>query len=220
MDSRSRTRELAEEHLARGDALGWFEALYKEAGENFRLIPWADLVPNPNLLEWLRRPSREGQGKAALVVGCGLGDDAEELARRGFRVTAFDIAPTAIAMCRRRFSDSPVDYAVANLFDPPERLRNAFDFVFESNTLQALRADIRGRAIEMIASFVAPAGQLLVIARGRGESDPPGEMPWPLTRTEILEFQKHGLALLECEDFLDRESPPIRRFRASFQKPR
>jgi protein-L-isoaspartate O-methyltransferase len=35
-------------------------------------------------------------GKRALVVGCGLGYDAEFLARLGYAVTGFDVAPTAI----------------------------------------------------------------------------------------------------------------------------
>ncbi|MCC5670705.1 class I SAM-dependent methyltransferase [Nostoc sp. CHAB 5784] len=41
-------------------------------------------------------------GQKALVIGCGLGDDAEAIASLGFEVTAFDISPTAIAWCQER----------------------------------------------------------------------------------------------------------------------
>src|SRR4051812_27932902 len=81
---RSIVRKLAGEHLERGDATGWFEALYAQANDDAGVIPWADLRPNPNLIEWLdRQPARDtrGHGGRALVIGCGLGDDAEELAR-------------------------------------------------------------------------------------------------------------------------------------------
>jgi hypothetical protein len=81
-------REIAHQHLNAGDPLGWFEDLYSRAGEDTSIIPWADLTPNPNLVEWLdRQTSVSG---LALKIGSGLGDDAEELAQRGFETTAFD----------------------------------------------------------------------------------------------------------------------------------
>jgi hypothetical protein len=48
---RATVRELAHKHLEAGDPLGWFENLYSRAGEDSSIIPWADLKPNPNLLD-------------------------------------------------------------------------------------------------------------------------------------------------------------------------
>lgn len=42
------------------------------------------------------------RGARILVVGCGLGDVALNLARNGAVVEAFDLSPTAIAICQRR----------------------------------------------------------------------------------------------------------------------
>ena len=118
---------MARAALERGEPLDWFEELYAEAlNAGTSVIPWADRKPNPNLLEWLDREGTEGAGKSAIVVGCGLGDDAEELSRRGFSVTAFDISSSAIAMARRRFAGSAVDYAVADLFRSPRELGRRF----------------------------------------------------------------------------------------------
>src|SRR5687767_2842505 len=104
MPDRSSARALAQQHLSKNDPLGWFEPLYAGANDDPGAVPWADMRPNPNLVDWLDAHSLPlSPGRAALVVGCGLGDDAEELARRGFRVTAFDISATAIGWCRRRF---------------------------------------------------------------------------------------------------------------------
>jgi SAM-dependent methyltransferase len=202
--------------LNSGDPLGWFEALYAQAKGDSSIIPWADLAPNPNLLAWLTKHHTPGQDKTALVIGCGLGDDAEELARRGFATTAFDISATAIRWCHRRFPRSQVKYVVADLFAAPSDWNRKFDFVVESYTLQVLPPDLRQQAIARIASFVAPQGTLLIIARGREASDPPGEMPWPLVRQELDDFRKHGLTEVAFEDYMDHEEPPARRFRVTY----
>jgi len=75
-DARARGRRLAREALARGDATGWCEELYATAGGEARQVQWADMEPNPALVEWLERASARGNPGRALVVGCGLGDDA------------------------------------------------------------------------------------------------------------------------------------------------
>jgi len=138
--------------------LGWFEDLYATANGDASVISWADLAPNPNLTGWLDQHQVSTDGKKALKVGCGLGDDAEELAQCGFDTTAFDISPTAIAWCERRFAGSAVEYLVADLFEPPKAWRKGFDFVLESYTLQVLTPALREKAAAEIASFVAPGG--------------------------------------------------------------
>jgi SAM-dependent methyltransferase len=218
---RNRARELAQAHVAKGDAVGWFEPLYAEAQGNAERVPWADLKPNPNLVEWLDRESICGDGRTALVVGCGLGDDAELLAARGFRVTAFDVAPSAIAWCCQRFPTSSVRYETADLLDPPQSWRSAFDFVVEAYTLQVLHTPaMRSHAISRLAAFPSPDGTLLVICRGRDQTDSEGQMPWPLLRDELTALQECGLAQIEFEDFWDQhEAPPVRRFRARYSHP-
>ena len=158
-------------------------------------------------------------GKSALVVGSGLGDDAEQLAAWGFRTTAFDISETANRNTRKRFPNSAVDYHVANLLDPPAHWRGQFDFVFEANTLQALPAALRPQAMKNVAAFLRPGGLLLVIARCREPSDLEGQMPWPLTRSEISAFTALGLEELSFEIVQDIDEPDVRRFRVLFRLP-
>ena len=78
-DPRARARELAAEFAERGDAFGWFEAFYKESGGDNELIPWADLEPNSYFRTWAESTGLKGEGGTALVVGCGLGEDARYL---------------------------------------------------------------------------------------------------------------------------------------------
>ncbi len=220
MKDRARARELAAEFHRKGDPTGWFERLYQEGEAGKSTVPWANLCPNPFLLDFWKTHPRPTTGKTALTIGCGLGDDAEQLAAWGFRTTAFDISETAIHASRKRFPATSVEYCVANLLAPPSAWRGNFDFVFEANTLQVLPTNLRPRAIENIAGFVCPGGLLLVIARGRGPSDPEGQMPWPLTRAELSAFTSAGLQEISFEDLLDFEDPAeptVRRFRALYQ---
>jgi SAM-dependent methyltransferase len=217
--SSRRTRDIAMRHLAAGDALGWFDEVYAAAQEDMSAIPWADARPNPSLLQWLERGSSGGGGQGALVVGCGLGDDAEELSRRSFAVTAFDISPASIDWCRKRFHESSVDYRVADLFQAPAEWQARFDFIFEAYTLQSMPTELRLLAMESIARFLAPGGVLLVVARGRDPQEPDKGPPWPLTKAQLETFTDCGLILLSFEDCLEGDDRATRRFRAVYQKP-
>jgi SAM-dependent methyltransferase len=179
-------------------------------------ISWADMVANPHLVEWVEREQVRGNGRNALVVGCGLGDDVEYLAERGFAVTGFDVSPTAIQWALERFPTTRSTYRTADALALPPEWVKAFDFVFECYTLQVLPADVRREAIVSIGSAVAIDGELLVVCRGRGEDDPEGSLPWPLTRSDLSAFESEGLTLEKFEDFWDAE--PVRRFRALFRR--
>ena len=148
-----------------------------------------------------------------MVVGCGLGADAEFVASRGFATTAFDIAETAIRTAQARYPTSAVRYRTADLFALAAGWRQAFDLVVEIITVQALPVSLRGAAVAAVASLVAPGGTLLVAEDVRAEgvalSDTP---PWPFTRAEIASFADHGLATVTIEQ-LDLRWP---RWRAEF----
>ena len=215
---RALARELAAAHIQQGNPLGWFDALYRKADGQAAVIPWADLRPNPHLVEWLS--SAALAPRRALIIGCGLGDDAELLASLGWSVVAFDISAAAIRWARERFGQSKVDYRVVDLFDAPGNWRRGFDLVVEAYTLQVLPSDLRAQAVPLIGEWISVGGLLCLIARGRSESDPTGQMPWPLTEREVRAFEQAGLNCTTFEDYMDREEPSVRRFRAVFRRAR
>ena len=207
--------------LAAGDPTGWFEPLYAAAEEGAAVVPWDRGAPHWLLTAWAGRRALNGDGRRALVVGCGLGADAEYIAGRGFAVLAFDISASAIRAARRRFPGSAVDYQVAALLAPPAGWREAFDLVVESQTVQALPDPPRRDAIASIGRMVAPGGTLVVIALARADGEEAGPWPpWPITRAEIESFTATGLAPVTIEEVADPgQEPPGRRWLAEFRRP-
>jgi SAM-dependent methyltransferase len=219
--ARQQAKEIWKRVFEAGEPHRFCDAIYRDARFDPSMVPWAHLRPNPNVTQWLDRENGRAAGSRALVVGCGLGDDAEEFSRRGMRVIAFDLSPTAIEWCRRRFPGSTVSYTVGDLLSPAEAWLSGFDFVLDAFTLQVLPPKCVSAALESLARTVAPAGSLLLVCRGRDRSDPPAEAPpYPLARDEIEGLMRHGLIEVSFEDYPDRcDDPPVRRFRGHFRRP-
>ena len=218
MSSEEQAGRLAAESLAAGDPTGWFERLYAAAEDGEAVVPWARRAPRPMLVEWAQARGLDGEGRRALVVGSGLGDDAEYVAGLGFDTVAFDVAASAVRAAQRRFPDSKVRYVAADLLDPPVAWREAFDLVVESLTVQSLPDPPRRAAIARVADLVAPGGTLLVIASGREAAHGPVQgPPWPLTRAEIDAFATGGLRPVRIEHIPDAGEL---RWRAEFARPR
>jgi SAM-dependent methyltransferase len=200
-EARARTKELQAEFAARGDSLGWFEALYKESSGNNELIPWADLEPNHYFRTWAESRDLRGNGAKALVIGCGLGDDARYLYELGFSVTAFDISPTAIEWAKRLHAQTDIQFYVADLFSPPaawiydpeDPETAGFEFVLEIYTIQPLPLELRPRVIDAVGNFVGENGRLVIVTRGREDDEVPDEVPWPVSRLDLSQLEMNGL---------------------------
>ena len=217
----SRARQLSAESIAGGDPTGWFERLYTEGEAGDSVVPWIQGTTNPVLAGWAA--GRSGAGKRALVVGCGTGEDAEFLAGLGFTVTAFDLAPTAIATAQRIHAGSAVTYEVADLLALPAAWAGAFDLVFEAYTVQPLFGPVREGALAALSGPVAPGGTLLVVAFATEETNPersPAMMPWPLTRAEVdLAGGELPAVSVELVPIGNEPFPHLPHWRAEFHRP-
>ena len=218
---REQTKALAAEYIEKGKPYEWFEALYtKAAGDNDQ-IPWADLEPNRFFVRWAGKAILLGNGRNALVVGCGLGDDAKLLDELGFKVTAFDVSPKAIEWAKEIHKDTKINFYTVDLFNPPRGWRKAFDFVLEVYTIQALPLDLREKTIDAISSFVAKDGELVVVTRARENDEDIGELPWGLSPDDLSRFEQNGLEQKDLMEMFDEEEDadePIKRFVVEYKR--
>ena len=194
------TRDLASAALDAGDPTGWFEQLYAAADEGEAVVPWDREEPQAVLVAWADAGPPARAGQRALVVGCGLGRDAEFIASRGFATTAFDVSATAIEMAKRRHPGTRVEYVTADVLDLPGEWRWAYDLVVESITVQSLPPELHAPASDHIGQTVAPGGTLLVVSGVRAEGEEVDGPPWPLTRREIDAFAADGLTAVRVDE--------------------
>ncbi|WNJ20925.1 class I SAM-dependent methyltransferase [Pontibacter sp. G13] len=183
----------------------WFESLYAGSSEAGNGIPWANMSPHPLFKKWIEEHPVAGAGKTALVVGCGMGDDAIELESRGFAVTAFDVSHSAIELCKKRFPDSSVEFVQADLLEGIPAWHRKYDFVLEIFTIQALPPKYEQVLIEHVSDLVADGGWLAVITEVQHqkrtfEVGP----PWLLNPDYIPSFEFHGLVPI----FQQHDQPP------------
>lgn len=218
-EGKRRADALRAEFIEAGDPFGWFEACYRSANGDAVLVPWGHEMARPELGEWLER-QRPWQHKGrALDIACGLGDNAAQLVHAGFRVTAFDIAPTAIEWAAKRFPGLAIEWRQGDLLSLPADFQGAFDMVNETYTLQTIRPPFREQAIAALPGLVAPGGTLLVIARARHEDEPENPPPWPLLRAELETITGAGLTEVAFEDFVvERKGRGVRHFRVEYRR--
>jgi SAM-dependent methyltransferase len=127
--------------------------------------PWDIGGPQPALARVL---DGEVKGPKVLDIGCGAGDLAIALARRGFQVTGVDISRVAIDAARAKAAgEGPTvrfevrDAAHLSLSSAP------FDSVFDSGLLHSLvrnGGDAAARYLALLPGLAAPGARVFVLA--------------------------------------------------------
>lgn len=131
----------------RGSVWGW-DASY--AGESPPL--WDIGRPQPAFVRLAEHSPLRGR---VLDVGCGTGEHALLAARCGAEATGVDIAPSAIALARRKARDRhlPADFAVADALDLAI-LGRTFDAVLDSGTFHLFDDVQRERYVAGLAAVL------------------------------------------------------------------
>jgi 2-polyprenyl-3-methyl-5-hydroxy-6-metoxy-1,4-benzoquinol methylase len=199
--------------------LEWFDTVYKIAKGDYKKVFWADLEANPLLIDWLKKNQSKKKKPKAIVVGCGVGDDAEALSESGFEVTAFDIAPTAIELCKKRYPNTKVNYLVANLFEYDNSWFQNFDLVYECNTIQVLPGVYRIKARTAISNLVSKDGYALISCRSREKNKNLNDIPLALDKEEISQFVlSDGLEEISFLSYNDEQIPSVPHFFAVYKR--
>ena len=131
------------------------------------------------------------------VPGAGRGHDARLLARRGYRVTAFDFAEAAVAEARRLAAAEAVELTVEprDVFTLPRDHAGAFDGVWEYTCFCAIDPARRDEYASVLHAILRPGGVLLACFFPlRDGTDGP---PFPVSREEIERVVAGRFTVLE-----------------------
>lgn len=177
------------------DAAFW-EERYRthEGGEHSQLNPV------------LAAEAAELEPGIALDAGCGQGAGAIWLASRGWRVTAVDIAATALDRARERAEPagadvtSRIEWVNADLTTwRPER--DHFDLVC---ALYVHTAESQDEQVGRLAAAVAPGGTLLVVGHGPSDRDDDSAMCARFSADEIAGTLDPGMWDVSVAETRDR----------------
>jgi len=212
-------KQMVKEHQENDDPTGWCNSIYEDAQGDYKAVFWADLEASPYLLKWCKENPVKDNMKKAVVIGCGVGDDAQALDELGYKVTAFDISPEAINLCKKRYPNTNVNYLVADLFNYPKNWLESFDLVYECNTIQILPGEYRIKARKAISSLASKNAHILVSCRSRNKGEKENEIPLPLDKKEIDEFvNSDKLSNISFKEYNDEQEPPVPHFFAIYKK--
>jgi len=134
-------------------------------------LPWHAEALEPPLAEAIA--ARYAPGRRLLDLGTGDGVVAIAAAQRGFRVTATDVAPSALGRARDRADHTGArsivfvldDITAPRLDGGPER---GFDVAVDRGLLHSLPRDQFPAYAAGVTGLVAPGGTLLVVAHEPG----------------------------------------------------
>jgi 2-polyprenyl-3-methyl-5-hydroxy-6-metoxy-1,4-benzoquinol methylase len=182
-----------------------YETMYCEGN-----TPWDHGSHDHNLADviktWSIEPCR------VLDLGCGSGNNAIWLARNGFTVTGFDLAPTAIQQARRKAGKAGVEI----IFQGGDFLERhvdgaPFDLVFDRGCLHSLpEAKDRALFAVNVSRHLADGGYWLSLI---GNADGPEREIGPprMTAAEIAAAIEPCFEILSLTSGVfgdDQEDPP------------
>lgn len=212
-------KQMVKTHHENDEPSAWCDSIYTNAQGDYKAVFWADLEPSPYLVQWLENNKKDLKNKKAIVIGCGVGDDAQAISDYGYDVIAFDISPEAINLCKKRYPNTKVTYLVADLFDYDKKWLENFDLVYECNTIQILPGKYRIKARKAISNLVSKNAYALVSCRSREKNEKEDEIPLPLDYEEINKFvTEDKLKEISFKAYNDSQIPSVPHFFAVYKK--
>lgn len=125
-------------------------------------LPWELGGPDPCLVNAIERKILPSRG-AVVDFGCGLGSAAVYLAALGFRVTAVDLSPSAIAKAKDKAAQAGVlvDFRIADALSTGLKSKS-FEVVYDRGCLPHLARERWPDYRKEVARLLLPGGRFVV----------------------------------------------------------
>ncbi len=173
---------------ARSSKPAWHDTFFDESYLRTYRVPPPDAVSRQ--CDFIETQLDLDEGASILDVGCGLGLQAKELSRRGYKVTGIDSSPTMLALARE------ADHGVEFLERDMRELQYDGDFdgaICWGTSFGYFDDALNKTVIEQLRNAVRPNGMLLVDVVNRDyvmRSQP-----------NLIWFEGEGCVCLEESDF-------------------
>lgn len=126
-------------------------------------IPWNREDPPEVLVELVE--SGKVQPCRCIDLGCGTGNYAIFLSKKGFAVTGIDISPSAIKIAKENAKEKGArcDFIVADVLHVADQVHENFDFAFDWEVLHHVFPQKRERYVQNVFNILNPGGMYLSV---------------------------------------------------------
>lgn len=126
-------------------------------------IPWNRETPPDALVELVET----GKVKPckAIDLGCGAGNYAIYLAKKGYKVTGVDVSPTAIKIARKNAEKQGVNcnFIALNVLTDLKKINESFEFAYDWQLLHHIFPKDRENYIKSVHRLLTPGGKYLSV---------------------------------------------------------
>jgi SAM-dependent methyltransferase len=156
---------------------------------------WDKGIPAPAMKQYLARHAVHGR---ALVPGCGRGHEVALAVEHGLDATGLDIAPTAVAKARALYPHLAECFVTGSLFDPPEKMRGAYDVVLEHTCMSGLHPTLRKDYRRGVDLTLRRGGLLIGVWFINPALDPGNEgPPFPFSVADLTALFAEGYEIVD-----------------------
>jgi len=141
----------------------WYEALFANYGKSYDNEPYTQGTVGE--VDFVERELAADRSKRILDIGCGTGRHAIELARRGYRVTGFDLSEAQLRAARAKAAAAGVEVAFERRDATEPHFHDEFDaaIMFCEGAFSLMETDQKNYAIlQHAAAALRPGGKLLM----------------------------------------------------------
>ena len=169
-----------------------WDVYYKQ--NNVETMPWYEKNLDLDMVEEIEFLEK-GE---FLDLGTGLGTQAIELAKKGFKVTGSDVSPSAIE--KAKLSASNVNFVIDDILNS-EFESESFDYILDRGCFHVLSVDERETYLSQIKRILKKNGMIFLKCMSKNEKNIPEDKgPHKFYKEEIINYFENDFDIKKSKD--------------------